>query len=424
MAKGNAKKRYDSKKRLLKTGEIERSDGYYQFFYTDRKGKRHSVTAKSLTELREKEDELTKDRLDGLRDDGNNITLDEVFEIWRKLKRGLQDNTLQNYCYMYNQFVRPTIGSMQIKNMKRSDIRNFYNMLVDERNLKINTVDNIHSCLHQVIEVAVEDGYIRNNISDNALKELKQAHNFGRTHKRALTVTEQDLFIDFLKREDTVYHHWYPIFTTMINTGMRVGEVTGLTWDDIDWEEGIITVNRTLVYYNHANEQGCYFNVHEPKTEAGKRTIPMLEEVKEALLMEKAYQEYNKIKCVDTIDGVSDFIFLNRMGKVQHQGTLNKALRRIIRDCNDWQLDKDKNAKVLLPPFSCHSLRHTYTTRLVEAGVNLKVVQSVLGHADFSTTMDIYTTVTNELKQREFDSLQEKMNQRKNEKNSKNSDTE
>ena len=67
-------KRYDSKKRLLKTGEIERSDGYYQFFYTDRKGKRHSVTAKSLTELREKEDKVTKDRLDGLRDDGNNIT--------------------------------------------------------------------------------------------------------------------------------------------------------------------------------------------------------------------------------------------------------------------------------------------------------------------------------------------------------------
>ena len=74
---------------------------------------------------------------------------------------------------------------------------------------------------------------------------------------------------------------------------------------------------------------------------------------------------------------------------------------------------KDENAKVLLPPFSCHSLRHTYTTRLVEAGVNIKVVQDVLGHSDFSTTMDIYTTVTNELKQREFDSLQEKMNQRK-----------
>uniref|UniRef100_UPI0040572D7A tyrosine-type recombinase/integrase n=1 Tax=Agathobacter sp. TaxID=2021311 RepID=UPI0040572D7A len=132
-----------------------------------------------------------------------------------------------------------------------------------------------------MIEVAVEDGYIRNNISDNALKELKQAHNFGKTHKRALTVAEQDLFMEFLKREDTVYHHWCPIFTTMINIGMRVGEVTGLTWDDINWEEGIITVNRTFVYYSHANDQGCYFNVHEPKTEAGKRTMPMLEEVKE-----------------------------------------------------------------------------------------------------------------------------------------------
>ncbi len=93
--------------------------------------------------------------------------------------------------------------------------------------------------------------------------------------------------------------------------------------------------------------------------------------------------------------------------------TINKALRRIIHDCNNMQLAGKKKNPVLLPGFSCHSLRYTFTTRLVEAGVNLKVVQDTLGHKDFSTTMDIYTDVTRELKQREFDNLQEKMNHKK-----------
>lgn len=93
---------------------------------------------------------------------------------------------------------------------------------------------------------------------------------------------------------------------------------------------------------------------------------------------------------------------------------MNKALRRIIRDCNDSQFAKNEKDPVLLPRFSCHSLRHTFTTRLVEAGVNLKVIQDILGHKDFSTTMDVYTDVTNELKQREFGNLQKKIDQLKN----------
>lgn len=195
------------------------------------------------------------------------------------------------------------------------------------------------------------------------------------------------------------------------------GEVCGLRWEDLDFDDGIINVEHTLVYYNHRDEKGCYFNVHKTKTRAGTRTIPMLDEVRDAFLVEKEYQEFNHLKCNVTIDGYTDFVFINRFGNVQHQGTLNKAIRRIIRDCNDYQIEKAGKNPVLLPKFSCHSLRHTFTTRLVEAGVNIKVVQNVLGHADFSTTMDIYTDVTKELKKREFDDLGEKMKKQKRNKN-------
>ena len=407
-----AEKRFDKKHRLLKKGEIQRADGYYTYRWTSRNGKRHSVTASTLEELRESEEQIARDMSEGIRGDAKNVTLDDMFELWKRLKRGLKGNTFQNYCYMYRTFVSPEIGKLRIATLKKSDIKAFYNSLVDGKNLKIATVDNIHTVLHQVLEVAVEDRYMRTNISDNLMKELKQSHNIGQERKRALTEPEQELFLDFLKRDNTPYRHWYPVFAVMVNTGMRVGEITGLRWEDVDFEENVIEVSHTLVYYNHSDE-GCYFSIHTPKTEAGKRVIPMLDEVREAFLEEKSYQESNQLKCKASIDGYTDFIFINRFGNVQHQGTLNKALRRIIRDCNDMQLAKGGKDPLLLPRFSCHSLRHTFTTRLVEAEVNLKVIQDALGHKDFSTTMDIYTDVTKELRQREFDSLQEKMGRKK-----------
>lgn len=407
-------KRYDKKHRLLRTGEIQRADGYYTYRWTSRDGKRHSFTTSTLEELRTKEEEVRRDVSDGIRVSSQNITVNDMFELWKHLKRGLKDNTYQNYCYMYNQFVAEDIGKLRIRKLKRSDVKSFYNKLVDERGLKMATVDNVHTVLHQVLELAVEDNYVRNNVSDNLLRELKQTHHFDEGHKRALTIPEQELFLNFLASEKTPYHHWYPIFAVMVGTGMRVGEICGLRWDDIDLENGMIDVNHTLVYYNHAVD-GCYFNIHTPKTNAGERQIPMLERVKEAFEMEKVYQEYNHMKCNISVDGFTNFIFINRFGNLQHQGTLNKALRRIIRDCNDSQLMKGRKNLVLLPNFSCHSLRHTFTTRLVEAGVNIKVIQELCGHARSDVTLDIYTTVTKELKQREFGDFEEKLNQQKQE---------
>lgn len=114
--------------------------------------------------------------------------------------------------------------------------------------------------------------------------------------------------------------------------------------------------------------------------------------------MEKQRQELLGVQCGTTIDGYINFIFLNRLEQPQHQSTLNKAIRSIIRDCNDKQLLKSENPEVLLQHFSCHSLRHTFTTRMCEAGVNVKVIQDTLGHKDISTTLNIYTDVTQELR--------------------------
>ncbi len=133
----------------------------------------------------------------------------------------------------------------------------------------------------------------------------------------------------------------------------------------------------------------------------------MMDFVREAFIKEREYQEANGISCNVTIDGYTDFIFINRFGNTQQQGTLNKAIRRIIRDCNDEVLMRNDENPVLLPHFSCHSLRHTFTTRMCEAGVNVKVIQDALGHSDISTTLNIYADVTKELKKDEFIGLDE-----------------
>ena len=408
-----AERRKDSKGRVLKENETQRKDGTYQYRWRTSDHKRHSIYAPTLEELRKKEQEVLKDKSDGIRTDAQKVTLNDVYDLWVQLKKGLKDNTFQNYKYMYEQFVRDDLGQHKITTLKRSDIRRFYNYLIDERCLKVTTVDNIHTVLHQVLDIAVEDCYLRNNISDNALKELKKARNLFTEKRKALTIQEQEIFLDFLKKSN-MYRHWYPIFALMVGTGLRVGEAVGLRWNDVDFDNNTISVNHTLIYYNHA-KGGCYFGINTPKTRTGERTIPMIESVREAILQEKEYQREAGIKCTARVDGFTDFIFVNRFGNTQHQGTLNKALRRIIRDCNQEILDKakDKDNVILLPNFSCHTLRHTFTTRLCESGINIKVIQSVLGHSDVSTTLDIYADVTKDLKKAEMQTFDDFMNKKR-----------
>lgn len=407
MAAYRQKKRRDAHNNVLRKGESLRKDGCYVFRFKGFDGKRHAIYSVDLKKLREREKGIAKDMFDGIKTESRYTTLNELYDIWKELKRWIKDSTFQNYKYLYETYVRNSIGKARIGNLTKSDIKRFYNYLFDERALAISTIEGVHIVLHQIFEIAVDDNYIRNNITDGAFTELKKARAYYTQKKHALTKEQAELFLNFMKN-NCIYSHWYPIFAVMLGTGMRVGEVTGLRWSDIDLDKRVININHTLVYYCHRNtdsKNGCYFNVNTPKTPNSVRQIPMLDFVKEAFEMEAENQKELRLECEVMIDGYSDFIFINRFGNVQNQGTLNKAIKRIIRDCNDQEILKDSETENLLPDFSCHILRHTFATRMCEAGINLKVVQNILGHKDISTTLDIYIDVTENMTKKAVDEL-------------------
>ena len=124
---------------------------------------------------------------------------------------------------MYDVFAREEIGKYKITTLKKSDIRRYYNNLVDVKHMKIRTIENIHTVLYQVLELAVEEDYLRVNPANNAMKELKQTYKFEEDRRRALTIKEHELFVKFLSENEQCIR-WKPIFTVMINTGVRVGE--------------------------------------------------------------------------------------------------------------------------------------------------------------------------------------------------------
>ena len=205
------KRRFDDKRIRLQKGETQRPNGSYEFRWTTPDGKRHSVYAPNLDELRELEKLVIVDEHDGVKTDVKSITVNEMFKMWCQLKRGIKDSTMKNYIYMYEMFVMPSFGKNRITQVRKSDIRKFYNSLADGKVMKVATIENVHNVLHQVFQVAVDDNYIRINPVDNMLKELKASHNYQREKRYALTREQQELFIRFLKTSPK-HQHWYPVF--------------------------------------------------------------------------------------------------------------------------------------------------------------------------------------------------------------------
>ena len=404
--------RKDTKGYVLHTGESQRkSDGRYCYSYTDRQGDRHYIYASTLVELRKKEKELDKSRMDGLDPfAAEKLTVNDMFDRYMSQKFDLKPTTKCNYLYTYDHIVRDGFGKRRLSSIKYTDVKKYYNELLTERGLSPATVDNIHTLLHPAFQLAIREEILRTNPSDGVMAEIKKSKIWVKNKRHALTIPQQKAFMNFIE-ENPEFSGWYPIVTVLLGTGMRIGECLGLRWDDIDFDKRLISVTHTLSDRPVGKERKCERHIMEPKTEAGTRIIPMLDEVMDAFLQEYQIQKCLGF-CTEEIDGYSGFVFSTAQGKLYQASAVNQALHRMQKAYNEMEEKRAKAEKrepELIPSFSAHNLRHTFCTRFCENESNIKVIQEVMGHKDVQTTLDIYAESTTEKKQEVINSLQGKI---------------
>ena len=405
--------RKDGKGRVLRKGEgYRKGDGRYSYVYIDPLGKKRTIYAKSLVKLREREEQLQRDQLDGL--DvyvAGKADVNFLFDRYISTKTELRSTTYSNYLYTWNHFIRDTFGKKKIKDVKYSDVLFFYTDLITNQGLQINTLETINTVLRPTFQLAVRDDIIRKNPVDGAYCEVKKRNGGSRKTRRALTVDQQRKFMEYVAK-NPFFYHWYPFFVFLLGTGCRIGEAIGIRWDDIDMENRVIDINHSLTYYQRADDSyKCEFRVSLPKTEAGNRRIPMMQQVYEVLKEEYDRQTQEGF-CIENVDGMTNFVFTNRFGMPHNPAAVNRAIKRIVDAHNSEEevaAKKKKREPVMIPRFSCHIFRHTFASRFCENETNIKVIQEVMGHADVSTTMNIYAEANPEVTRTVIENLSKNM---------------
>lgn len=418
-----AKVRRDKKNRILNTGEYQRSDGMYEYKYTDAEGGKHSIYSWMLTQadkppkgkhsekcLRLMIREIERDKMEGIKTaKAKKDTLNDYFEKYMEGKTKLKQSTRTNYFYMYNKYVRDELGGRKIATIKFSEMQKFYDSLILEKGFKPRSMEIIQTILNPVFRLAVRDGVIRVSPTMELMKEVKNNHDWTKPKRHALTEEHQTAFVNFVANSKT-YKRWLPMITFCLGTGCRIGEVCGLRWEDCDFANGIININHNLIYRPQDNGK-CEYHITTTKTDAGNRIIPMLSDVRRVLLEEKKRQMREGFN-MDVIDGYSGFVFTNRFGNVCNPHCVTRAIKRMYTEYNEQETElakKENREPVLIPHFTAHQLRHTFCTRFCENETNLKVIQEIMGHASIETTMDVYNEASEKQKIKSFASLEGKI---------------
>lgn len=394
------KKRTDNKGRILRTGEMQRSeDQRYIYRYNDLSGKRKTVYALTLAELREKEKKIERDLQDGIDSSKGNMTLNELFQVYMGTKTELRESTRCNYLAVWKNAIQESVlGNMKISQIKRIHIQSFYAGLI-KQGLSENTIKLYHSLIHPTLELAVDSDIIRKNPS----KDCKKGISSTKKERGAMTRKEQKIFLGFIK-DSNIYSVYYPMIIFALSTALRVGELTGLRWTDVDFKENVIHVRQQLIYKNLGD--GCKFHIQDLKTEAGRRDIPLTENARKSLIKQKEFcLLLGKGIKQQKIDGINDFVFTNTQGKPYATNAINFILNNVVKAYNTKEIEqarKERRKAELLPHISAHILRHTACTRLAESGLEPKVLQYIMGHTNVAVTLNIYTHL-------DFTQIQKKM---------------
>lgn len=393
-------RRKDHKGRVLQAGEYQRKNLTYEYRYTDVDGKRKSVYAPTLTELRTIEQEVSKRMAANM--PNCNMTLNALFERWFASKIGIKPLTKERYIGLFNRYIRDShIGEMQISKIFASTMKAYYSDIYKSRNVSIGYLKCLHNIILQAFNFAVDDALISVNPATRALTEVKNADRIAASEsqtkrEKALTKSEQDNFFSYLSRSK--YVEFYVIFRILLLTGMRIGELVALQWDDINFKNRSIMVSHNLEYGKFEGDDAYSMRITSPKN-LKRREIPLSDEAFDLLGAIMRLDAARGRYCRTLFCGLKNYVFVTERNRPYLPSVIGRRLEQIVNAYNREHRDK-------LPKMTCHWFRHTFATRLYEAGVAPKTIQKLMGHAKCDITMDVYTTAFDDVTRNGIDTFE------------------
>lgn len=368
----------------------QRSNGTWEARYTAGRdpgtGKQvqKSVYGKTQKEVRKKLTEKLRQLDSGVYTEPAKMTLAVWLDIWLKeyVKDCVKPSSLCRYKMQCDIHIKPALGALRLTELTTPAIQKFYNGL-KQAGLSSNSIKNAHVALHSALKKAVILRYIPINPSD--------ACELPRVEKKEIQPLDETAIAAFLK---AVKGHKYELlYQVTLFTGLREGETLGLSWDCIDFESGIITVKQQL---QREKYKGGKHYLTTPKS--GKsRIIKAPSFVMQALRRCQIEQAQAQLKAGQLWDNPWNLVFTNEIGGHFVATTVYDNFKRTAR-------------AIGFPTARFHDLRHSYAVLALQSGDDVKTVQGNLGHHSAAFTLDVYGHVTDRMRERSAEHLQDAIN--------------
>lgn len=343
-----------------------------------------SFTGKTQKEVREKMQAAAVEVNQGTYTAPSKLTVGQWLDIWQRDYLGsVKPKTVLNYSQNIKNHIRPAMGAIKLDALDTPTIQKLYNSLSAEKDgkpgLSPKTVKNVHGVLHKALQQAVKVGYIRFNPAD--------ACELPRMEKKEIKPLDDAAIAAFLQAIRG--HRFEAVYLTMLFTGMRRGEVCGLTWDCVDLERGTILINKQL--QNVAGKPGEFVLVSTKNSKG--RTITAAASVVEVLKKHRTQQRLDQLRA-GPMWQETGFVFCNEIGERLSPNTVYHNYKRLV-------------ASIGIPEARLHDLRHSYAVAALRAGDDIKTVQGNLGHHAAAFTLDVYGHVTEEMKKASADRMEQ-----------------
>ncbi len=375
----------DVKKELPK-GIVQRPDGRYmgRFQY---EGEKYCLYDVDLDKLQEKIEDIRYELRHGIYQKEKNITVDAWFHTWMQEYKAnsIKQTTYQQQEYKYNKHIKREFGRKKIKDIRPEHIQRLYNRL--EKEMSRDSLTSVASLLSGMFKQAEKNGIIKKN--PVPLATLPKAK--AKKSRRVMTLEEQEMFLKYARQQGDG-----EIVEFALSTGMRIMEIAGLQWSDIDFHDRVIHVTGALVHC----AKGYYIDT--PKTATSIRDIPMMDNVYQVLKKRKRQQAEDRMllgKNWGALPGLDNLVFTQRTGRHICETTMISKFDRVSK-----MIQKDGIEFERITP---HALRHTFATRCIENGMSPQVLKTILGHSKLSMTMDLYSHVLPNTKAEEMEKIAE-----------------